>query len=134
MNFAGLTESVGTLLEAVFRLRFRRIHFEERVLIRGTLLFVCCSKRMAAFNSTDHDMSKILTLVTAVALLVAFAAEASAGKGRKHHSQTQGSMTTGQSRSGYTGGNAALQGNNGNSGQGSNSLGNIKSGNIGGGK
>lgn len=82
----------------------------------------------------DNDMSKILTLVTAAALLVGFAAEASAGKGRKHHSQTQGSMTTGQSRPGYTGGNAALQGNNGNSGQGSNSLGNIKGGNIGGGK
>lgn len=81
-------------------------------------------------------MSKILTLVTAVALFTGFVAEASAGNGRKHHSQTQtqGSVTTGQSRSGYTGGNAALQGNNGNSGQGSNSLGHIKGGNIGGGK
>lgn len=81
-------------------------------------------------------MSKVLTLFTALALLVGFAADASADKGRKHHSQsqTQGSITTGQSLSGYTGGNAALQGNNGNSGQGSNSLGNIKGGNIGGGK
>ncbi|WP_398471738.1 hypothetical protein [Tardiphaga sp.] len=81
-------------------------------------------------------MSKILTLVTAVALFACFVAEASAGNGRKQHSHTQthGSMTTGQSRSGYTGGNAALQGNNGNSGQGSNSLGHIKGGNIGGGK
>ncbi len=81
-------------------------------------------------------MSKILTLVTAVALFAGLVAEASAGSGRKHHSQTQtqGSMTTGQFRSGYTGGNAALQGNNGNSGQGSNSLGHIKGGNIGDGK
>lgn len=81
-------------------------------------------------------MIKVLTLVTAAALFAGFVAEASASNGRKHHSQTQtkGSMTTGQPRSGYTGGNAALQGDNGNSGQGSNSLGHVKGGNVGGGK
>lgn len=81
-------------------------------------------------------MSRILTLVAAATLIVGFTADASAGKGRKHQSQTQtqSTMTTGQSRTGYTGGNAALQGNNGNSGQGSNSLGHIKGGNIGAGK
>jgi hypothetical protein len=42
-------------------------------------------------------------------------------------------MTTGSGRT-YTGGNAALKGNNGNSGQGDNSLGNIKGGNVGAGK
>lgn len=79
-------------------------------------------------------MGKAITLGIAAVLAIGFAADASAGKARKHHSQTQDRVTTGQARSGYTGGNAALQGNSGNSGQGSNSLGNIKGGNIGGGK
>jgi hypothetical protein len=42
-------------------------------------------------------------------------------------------MTTGSARS-YRGNNAELMGNNGNSGQGDNSLGHIQGGNIGGGK
>jgi len=42
--------------------------------------------------------------------------------------------TTGSSRMAPTGGNAALSGNNANSGSGDNSLGHIKGGNVGGGK
>jgi len=42
--------------------------------------------------------------------------------------------TTGSSRRAPTGGNAALSGNNANSGSGDNSLGHIKGGNVGGGK
>lgn len=81
-------------------------------------------------------MRKTLALLTAAAIVAGFATDAMAGKARKHNSQaSQDRMTTGQARPGsYTGGNAALQGNNGNSGQGSNSLGHIKGGNIGAGK
>lgn len=89
-------------------------------------------------------MKKIMTF-GAVALLVAGATitDASAKKMRHHHRHSGQGMsqgmnmgpgtTTGAGR-GYGGNNAELMGNNGNSAQGSNSLGHIQGGNLGGGK
>jgi hypothetical protein len=54
------------------------------------------------------------------------------GQASRRGMNTRG-MTTGSAR-GYRGSNAELMDNNGNSGQGSNSLGNISGGNMGGGK
>lgn len=82
-------------------------------------------------------MNKALTIIVATSFLAGFAADASARKSdkRPYQSMTRDGMTTGQARAkSYTGGNSALKGNNGNSGQGSNSLGNIQGGNIGAGK
>ncbi|MET0407530.1 MAG: hypothetical protein ABW006_04095 [Hyphomicrobium sp.] len=84
-------------------------------------------------------MMKFVTCATAAILLAGTLSGATAGTSHKRNVNrgmtSQDGMTTGQARSGtYTGGNAALQGNNGNSGQGSNSLGHIKGGNIGAGK
>lgn len=82
-------------------------------------------------------MNKIVTILTSIMLVACFIGDASARSAQKHQSQAtmQDRPTTGQARAGsYIGGNAALQGNNGNSGQGSNSLGHIKGGNVGGGK
>jgi hypothetical protein len=58
---------------------------------------------------------------------------------RHHHRHYANSMSMGQGKAtgtarGFSGNNAELMGNNGNSGQGSNSLGHIQGGNIGGGK
>jgi hypothetical protein len=83
-------------------------------------------------------MKRFMTIgATALLLVGATMSTASAEKSRRHHSTQsvnmgQG-MTSGAGRT-YTGGNAALKGNSGNSGQGDNSLGNIKGGNIGAGK
>jgi hypothetical protein len=82
-------------------------------------------------------MQKIITIsATALLLVGATMSPASAEKSRRYHTQqgTSGQgMTTGTGRT-YTGRNAALKGNSGNSGQGDNSLSNIKGGNIGAGK
>lgn len=83
-------------------------------------------------------MKKIMTIgATALLLAGATMSTASAEKSRvRNPSQsvnTEQGMTTGSART-YTGGNAAIKGNNGNSGQGDNSLGNIKGGNVGAGK
>jgi hypothetical protein len=81
-----------------------------------------------------------LFAVTAAALIVAGMTTAPAfAKHRKHHSRHYMSSqmpsgqvgTTGMARRGN---NAELMGNNGNSAQGSNSVGHIQGGNIGGGK
>jgi hypothetical protein len=83
-------------------------------------------------------MQKILTICVAALLCAGVTISvASAEKSRRHNSTqsaSSGQGTTPGAARPYTGGNAALKGNNGNSAQGDNSLGNIKGGNIGGGK
>jgi hypothetical protein len=101
-----------------------------------------------ALRSTGLTMKKIMTF-GAVALLVAGATitDASAKKMRHHHRHSGQGMSQGMSQGmnmgpgtttgagrGYGGNNAELMGNNGNSAQGSNSLGHIQGGNLGGGK
>lgn len=69
-------------------------------------------------------MKKVFAIAAAALLVVGFTIDAASAKHRRHHGKPS-----------YTGGNAALSGNNGNSGSGSNALGgNIKGGNIGAGK
>jgi hypothetical protein len=77
---------------------------------------------------------KKLIAVTATALLVAGISTSSASaKHRRHHVRaSQSEMITGTSP--MRGNNAELRGNNGNSASGSNSLGHIQGGDIGGGK
>jgi hypothetical protein len=83
-------------------------------------------------------MKKLLVIGAAALLLTGTTlSTASAEKSRRHQSN-QGVNPSQRVKAGdgrtYTGGNAALKGNNGNSAQGDNSLGNIKGGNIGAGK
>jgi hypothetical protein len=79
-------------------------------------------------------MNKMFFSVVAVLLMAGLSAGPASAKSKRHgmhHSMKMPSgMTTG--RSSMTGGNAALSGNNGNSGSGSNSVGNVKGGNAGG--
>ncbi|MDB5550212.1 MAG: hypothetical protein JWL86_196 [Rhizobium sp.] len=78
-------------------------------------------------------MKKLLS-ITVVALLIAgLTAVPASAKKRHRHIQSNIHSTT-EARSSIGGSNAELMGNNGNSGQGGNSLGNILGGNIGGGK
>lgn len=77
-------------------------------------------------------MKKSLTIAAAALLIVGLSFEAASAKQRRHHGHSRSGMTTGMSP---TGGNAALSGNNGNSGSGSNALGgHIQGGNVGAGK
>jgi hypothetical protein len=85
-------------------------------------------------------MKKIMT-IGAAALLVAGATVTGAcaksmRRNHRHHvhSMSMGQGTTTGTARGFSGNNAELMGNNGNSGQGSNSLGHIQGGNVGGGK
>ncbi len=78
-------------------------------------------------------MKKLLAITTTALIVVGFTAgTASAKKYHRHHKPGYGMSARGAT--GFTGGNAAMSGNNGNSASGSNSLGHIKGGNIGGGK
>lgn len=82
-------------------------------------------------------MKKILATSMAALLIAGLSAGTASAKHRRHHAKPGYSgMTTGSAPTGgYRGGNAALSGNNGNSGSGSNALGgNIQGGNIGAGK
>jgi hypothetical protein len=80
-----------------------------------------------------NAMTKMVSTVVAALLMAGLSAGAASAKQKRHgmhgSAKMQSGMTTGQSR---TGGNAALSGNNGNSGSGDNSLGNVKGGNAGG--
>ena len=78
-------------------------------------------------------MKKLLAITTTALIVVGFTAgAASANKYHRHHKPGYGMSARGTAA--FTGGNAAMSGNNGNSASGSNSLGHIKGGNIGGGK
>jgi hypothetical protein len=83
-------------------------------------------------------MQKVLT-VCAAALIFACASMSTASAEHSRRNQSAQSATssqgttTGTART-FAGGNAALKGNNGNSAQGDNALGNIKGGDIGAGK
>jgi hypothetical protein len=87
----------------------------------------------------DFVMKKLFAVTTAALLVASMTAAPASAKHRKHHSRHHMSNqmpsgqvgTTGMARRGN---NAELMGNNGNSAQGSNSLGHIQGGNIGGGK
>ncbi|MET0219766.1 MAG: hypothetical protein ABW213_03830 [Tardiphaga sp.] len=78
-------------------------------------------------------MKKFATI--AITALLATGMTVGAASAKKMHRSHKNSHAYGMSRaSGPFTGNAAMSGNNGNSGQGSNSLGHIQGGNIGGGK
>lgn len=78
-------------------------------------------------------MKKLIALTTVAVMSVAFTAAPAAAKKMKHrHAHASQSMGGSGMAPSQTGGNAALSGNNGNSGQGDNSLGHIKGGNLGG--
>ena len=78
-------------------------------------------------------MKKILSATAAALLIAGLSAVPASAEKRLRHMQTRSQSTTG-SAPWARGNNAELVGNNGNSGQGSNSLGHIQGGNIGGGK
>lgn len=105
----------------------------------GTRITMSCSD-VGLLDQTGSHMKNVLTIGAAVLLIAgATVTEASAKKMRHHSRQssqgaTMGQGTTTGSARGLGGNNAELMGNNGNSGQGSNSLGHIQGGNIGGGK
>jgi hypothetical protein len=73
-------------------------------------------------------MKKFLAIAAASLAVAAFTMDAASAR---HHHRGYHRMSYGMT-TGY--GNAAMSGNNGNSGSGSNSVGHIKGGNIGGGK
>lgn len=78
-------------------------------------------------------MKKFLTITITALMATSFTVGAASAK--KMHRSHKASQAYGMSRdAGPSTGNAAMSGNNGNSGQGDNSLGHIKGGNIGGGK
>jgi hypothetical protein len=78
-------------------------------------------------------MKKLLTVAATALLVAGFSAGSASAKHRRHHVKPMPSgMTTGSAP--IRGNNAELMGNNGNSANGSNSLGHIKGGNIGGGE
>jgi hypothetical protein len=78
-------------------------------------------------------MKKLLAITTTALMIAGFSVSAASAKKYHKHSKPNHSSSARPS-AGFTGGNAAMSGNNGNSASGSNSLGNIKGGNIGGGK
>jgi hypothetical protein len=98
-------------------------HVEFRVLVWG-------SQRKAS------EMKKLMVISTVALMVAGFTADSAFAKHHYHHrGHRMGSgMTTGSSMGSGSGGNAALSGNNGNSASGSNSLGHVKGGDIGGGK
>jgi hypothetical protein len=85
-------------------------------------------------------MKKLIAVTTATLIVAGMTTAPAFAKHRKHHSRHyMSSEMPSSARSGGTvgmtrGNNAELMGNNGNSAQGSNSLGHIQGGNIGGGK
>ncbi|MET0705465.1 MAG: hypothetical protein ABWY82_01285 [Tardiphaga sp.] len=76
-------------------------------------------------------MKKILGIATTILVIVGFTATSASAKKYRHHKPGYGKSTHAPA---VFRGNAAMSGNHGNSASGSNSLGNIKGGNIGGGK
>ena len=80
------------------------------------------------------SMEKILSVTASAMLIAGLAISPASAKKRQRDMHTQSQKTTGAASPMVRGNNAALLGNNGNSGQGDNSLGHIKGGNIGGGK
>jgi hypothetical protein len=87
----------------------------------------------------DFVMKKLFAVTTAVLIFAGTTAAPAFAKHRKQHSRHHMSSQMPSARGGTVGlaprgNNAELMGNNGNSGQGDNSLGNIKGGNLGAGK
>jgi hypothetical protein len=81
-------------------------------------------------------MKKILAMAMAGLMIASFSVTGASAKKHRTHKSAHG-MTTGMGSgpsTGMTGGNAALSGNNGNSGSGPNSVGHVQGGNIGAGK
>jgi hypothetical protein len=82
-------------------------------------------------------MQKLFVVASAAVIIASISVAPASAKQRKQHirhhmSSGQSSGTVGSAP--MRGNNAELMGNSGNSGQGSNSLGNIQGGNVGGGK
>ncbi len=77
-------------------------------------------------------MKRCLSVMVAALLITGLSAAPASAKHRRHHMRhASDGMTTGLAP---IPGSAALSGNNGNSGSGSNSVGHIQGGNIGAGK